>query len=764
MREAIDSALKQTYDNIEVIVINDGSEDEGETEKIAFSYGDKIRYYSKSNGGVATALNLGIEKMKGDYFSWLSHDDMYMPEKISNEIEQLQTLPDRTIIVAEGCQIIDANRTCLYTLNISDQYEQKQLENGLFCLFYGGINACATLIHRSHFERIGNFDPTLFTTQDFDFLFRLLRGQKILFLKSSNVLSRTHEEQGSKAQLDFHVRECNTLWIQMMTKLSDCERIAINGSPYLFYRKIWEFLSTKRGYPKATKFAHQKMLEEGLKEYEHSGNSELLVMVAHECGSSVSEIKKSILPHRNQNRGKTSIFFQIGFRDEKGGLNKAVTQMANTLSEFFCIYLGNWGGDQQGGYKTEESVTEVMFNMPENRIRSYVELLSLLQIDVYVFSYCYAHQWLPLFAELKEVGIRTIAWNHEDYFLPLWRDSLWRGLPERHKYLPMADAVIWLNKNSLSVYRTQFENGVCIPNQLPENCFTYGRNMEQIDRKKKALIAVGRFDDNRKGLGDLLRAFEIIHSKHKDAELYIIGSYDLQLPLDSVSKITCQSFIKKCRFDETCLHFAGWVENIADYYTIGMLHIMPSYYEGFGLVVLEAAANGVPTAAYDGSGMADIISDETNGIVVERGNWRELAERIIKYLDNPEKIVAMQKNLPVLLEKYSKEAIAAQWRELVDTIVAGDDKKKKLFFSNHAFQDIGDVELKRIIAEYEDTIIKIYKDLLWITQEKDGMEIYHGDGERNIWEEECLAMQKTLSWRITRPLRWLSRTLGRQLQ
>ena len=290
----------------------------------------------------------------------------------------------------------------------------------------------------------------------------------------------------------------------------------------------------------------------------------------------------------------------------------------------------------------------------------------------------------------------------------------------------MADAVIWLNKNSLSVYRTQFENGVCIPNQLPENCATYGRNMEEIDRKKKALIAVGRFDDNRKGLGDLLRAFEIIHSKHKDAELYIIGSYDLQLPLDSVSKITCQSFIKKCRFDETCLHFAGWVENIADYYTIGMLHIMPSYYEGFGLVVLEAAANGVPTAAYDGSGMADIISDETNGIVVE--------------------------------------AIAAQWRELVATIVAGDDKKKKLFFSNHAFQDIGDVELKRIIAEYEDTIIKIYKDLLWITQEKDGMEIYHGDGERNIWEEECLAMQKTLSWRITKPLRWLGRTLGRQLQ
>ena len=90
MRDAIDSALAQTYENIEVIVINDGSTDNGKTDKIARSYGDKIRYYNKKNGGVASAINYGLEKMTGDYFSWLSHDDRYLPNKVSDEISFLE--------------------------------------------------------------------------------------------------------------------------------------------------------------------------------------------------------------------------------------------------------------------------------------------------------------------------------------------------------------------------------------------------------------------------------------------------------------------------------------------------------------------------------------------------------------------------------------------------------------------------------------------------------------------------------------------------
>ena len=80
LAEAINSALSQTYNNIEVIVINDGSKDQ--TDTICKSYGDRIKYLKKENGGVASALNFGIDNMNGEYFSWLSHDDLYLPDKV----------------------------------------------------------------------------------------------------------------------------------------------------------------------------------------------------------------------------------------------------------------------------------------------------------------------------------------------------------------------------------------------------------------------------------------------------------------------------------------------------------------------------------------------------------------------------------------------------------------------------------------------------------------------------------------------------------
>ena len=102
LREAIESALGQTYGNCEVLVINDGSNDHGETEREALKFGDRIRYFKKENGGVASALNFGIRKMQGEYFSWLSHDDVYSPQKIEKQLEAvLQSGNPAALVQAE---------------------------------------------------------------------------------------------------------------------------------------------------------------------------------------------------------------------------------------------------------------------------------------------------------------------------------------------------------------------------------------------------------------------------------------------------------------------------------------------------------------------------------------------------------------------------------------------------------------------------------------------------------------------------------------
>jgi glycosyltransferase involved in cell wall biosynthesis len=238
MRDAIDSALAQTYKNIEIIVINDGSNDVGKTREIALSYGDKIRYFEKENGGVATALNLGIEKMIGDYFSWLSHDDRYLPEKIELQIKYLQKYSQQRIILF----------TNYYTINSKGKkvgahiFDHQMLQNKpLYPLLRGCVHGCSLLIPREAFDTIGRFDKLLRTTQDYDLWYRMIRKYPFIHMQDVLVESRWHENQGSKT-LPETLIEANRLWISMMDKCSVDERIAHEGSSYLFYLKCGKFL------------------------------------------------------------------------------------------------------------------------------------------------------------------------------------------------------------------------------------------------------------------------------------------------------------------------------------------------------------------------------------------------------------------------------------------------------------------------------------------------------------------------------------------
>ena len=107
VKDAIDSALAQTYDNFEILVVNDGSTDN--TKEVLASYGDRIRVISKPNGGVSTALNTGIANMRGEWLSWLSHDDKYLPDKLLAQVKELNRM------IGEGCE--DIQKIILYCSN-----------------------------------------------------------------------------------------------------------------------------------------------------------------------------------------------------------------------------------------------------------------------------------------------------------------------------------------------------------------------------------------------------------------------------------------------------------------------------------------------------------------------------------------------------------------------------------------------------------------------------------------------------------------------
>ena len=183
LRESIDSALAQTYTNYEIIVVNDGSMDGGKTETIALSYGNAIRYIYKKNGGVASALNAGIRAMTGDYFSWLSHDDLYAPNKLADQIRFIQNIGHSCIAYGDYYLIDDNSK-----LKGMRKIQHRPSDHFLFLLItVSPINGCTILIPRACFDDIGYFDERLKTTQDYDMWVRLSKKYRFFHIQKPDL-------------------------------------------------------------------------------------------------------------------------------------------------------------------------------------------------------------------------------------------------------------------------------------------------------------------------------------------------------------------------------------------------------------------------------------------------------------------------------------------------------------------------------------------------------------------------------------------------
>lgn len=238
LKEAIDSALAQTYKNIEIIVVNDGSKDRGATERITKSYGDKIRYFSKKNGGVATALNLGIAKMKGEYFSWLSHDDLYYEDKIQKQIEFLSKLDDKRVFLYSNYSILTGKKVTPVVHN-----HELLRRKSKYSLLRGCVNGITVLIPRFMFDEFGEFDTQLRCTQDYDYWTRIQKKYDFIHMEDILSVTRLHPKQDSNVSPNV-LLEGNKLWISMIESMPDSEKEIYESTKYNFYHEMVKFLET----------------------------------------------------------------------------------------------------------------------------------------------------------------------------------------------------------------------------------------------------------------------------------------------------------------------------------------------------------------------------------------------------------------------------------------------------------------------------------------------------------------------------------------
>ena len=258
LKEAIDSALKQTYKNIEIIVINDGSNDT--TEDVALAFGSKIRYFSKENGGTSTALNVGVKNMKGEYFSWLSHDDQYYPNKIEVQIDELRNLDDKSTVLIGDLDGIDENYKKIYEtdfLGHANQYPSR-LMSPIYPIIYMQLHGCTLLIPSIAFESVGIFDENCIVSQDYEFFYRLLQKFKYHYLPKIIVTARDHPtRQGNKRKI-LGSKEYSKLFVSIMESMSDEEMLHLSPNKVAFFQDM-ESLFRDCGYKDAEEYARKKL-------------------------------------------------------------------------------------------------------------------------------------------------------------------------------------------------------------------------------------------------------------------------------------------------------------------------------------------------------------------------------------------------------------------------------------------------------------------------------------------------------------------------
>lgn len=249
---SFNSALNQSYPNIEIILVNDGSKQRAIFDKLKFKYKkfNKIIFIDKKkNEGVSKALNAGIKKAKGEYISWLSHDDLYLKDKIKKQIKLIKEIENSIIC----CNFISRNQKNEKKITLF-YHIYSLIFSYTFCLLFDDkLHGCSLLIKRKDIEKVGLFNSSLKHIQDYDLWLRLAdSGLKIVNDHTYNLVSNHHLDQTSKKKYDEAFFERNSFYINYFK---------LNLKRFNYLERLFLLISFwKRGYKNISNYIFKNFI------------------------------------------------------------------------------------------------------------------------------------------------------------------------------------------------------------------------------------------------------------------------------------------------------------------------------------------------------------------------------------------------------------------------------------------------------------------------------------------------------------------------
>ena len=179
IKETLESVLSQTYKDIELIVVDDGSTDR--TREIIESFKPRLKYILQDkNTGPSAARNKGIEQAKGKYIAFLDHDDVWMPNKIEEQIKLLESnKKDVALVYSDGYNVTPSGSQVSALFDITKPHRGFVFEELLSDNF---IPTSSVVVKKEILREVGRFNERFLISQDFDLYLRIAECHKIDFV------------------------------------------------------------------------------------------------------------------------------------------------------------------------------------------------------------------------------------------------------------------------------------------------------------------------------------------------------------------------------------------------------------------------------------------------------------------------------------------------------------------------------------------------------------------------------------------------------
>lgn len=231
LEECLNSIKNQTYKNIEVIMVNDGSKDDSETICKRFSEDDtRFRYFTKVNGGVSSARNLGLDNVKGEYITFIDADDWIAEKHLELLINSIKkTNSDIGVSSYKEFNNKDTYYIRVYTKQEKNLLNFEKMNRDKFLSLFPKLmsanvcfnNAVSKLFRKDLVKNL-RFDTSIKYGEDLDFYFRLyLNVDSISYVDELTYVYRIHGDSTTSNFNQEHAEQELTIFKQMYEKIQE---------------------------------------------------------------------------------------------------------------------------------------------------------------------------------------------------------------------------------------------------------------------------------------------------------------------------------------------------------------------------------------------------------------------------------------------------------------------------------------------------------------------------------------------------------------